>query len=195
MKKYLIFDLDGTLINSNDRLKNIIFDFFKEYQPEYYDVLRYSVDFKKIPNLQEIFLLVYWKFEDEQKKLQDKLFKYLDKQNKKSLFLDWTVEKILVLKNKYKLYLSTWSSTQFANEILEKSWIKQYFEFVLWSDKIPKSEIHLDMFMEHSQDENFYINSISIWDWLCDEIFARNRNIDFIKIWQKYKSIKDIKDI
>jgi FMN phosphatase YigB (HAD superfamily) len=59
MKKYIIFDLDGTLIKSNNRQKNIIFDFFKENQPEYYDILRYSIDFKKNPNLKEIFVQVY----------------------------------------------------------------------------------------------------------------------------------------
>ena len=105
------------------------------------------------------------------------------------------MEKILELKDRYKLYLSTWSSTKITNEILEKSWIQKYFEVILWSDEIPKSEMHLDMFMEQSGDKDFFNNSISIWDWINDEIFAKNKNIEFIKIWNEFKGFSDIKNI
>jgi phosphoglycolate phosphatase-like HAD superfamily hydrolase len=195
MKKYIIFDLDGTLIKSNNRQKNIIFDFFKENQPEYYDILRYSIDFKKNPNLKEIFVQVYWKFWEKEKKIHDKLYKYLDEENKKSIFIKWTIPKILELKNKYQLYLSTRSSTKLAKEILKKNWIDKYFEVILWGDEIPKWEEHLDFFKENSGDENFFSRAFSIWDWLCDKIFAHSKGVEFIKIWDKYKSISDIKEI
>ncbi len=195
MKKYIIFDLDGTLIKSNNRQKNIIFDFFKENQPEYYDILRYSVDFKKTTNLREIFIQVYWNFWEKEKKIHDQLYEYLDEENKKSIFIRWTIQKILELKDKYQLYLSTRSSTRFAREILHKNWIDKYFEVILWGDEIPKWEEHLEIFKENSGDENFFSKAISIWDWLCDKIFAHNKGIEFIKIWSKYKTISDIKEI
>jgi phosphoglycolate phosphatase-like HAD superfamily hydrolase len=99
------------------------------------------------------------------------------------------------LKNKYKLYLSTGSSTKFANEILELWWIKQYFEQIQWSEIIPKSEEHLDIFEKYSEDKDFFKKAISIGDSLRDELFAKKRNIDFIKIWEKYKSISEIENI
>ncbi len=194
-KKYIIFDLDGTLIKSNNNLLNAILDFFKRKQPKYYDTLRYTIDIKKISSIKQLLTEIYWRFEEKEKELHDELYEYLDEINKDSLFIDWTIEKILELKDKYKLYLSTWSSTKIAKEILEKSKIAEYFEVILWSDKIPKSEIHLDMFMENSGDKDFFINSVSIWDWVNDEIFAKNKNIEFIKIWDKIKGINEIKNI
>ncbi|MFK7780240.1 MAG: HAD hydrolase-like protein [Candidatus Gracilibacteria bacterium] len=195
MKKYIIFDLDGTLIKSNNKTKDIIFNFFKEKQPEYYDVLKYSIDFKKTPHFKEIFIQVYGKFEEKEKKIHDELYEYLDEANKESVFKKGTIKKILKLKDRYSLYLSTGSSTKIAKQILKEGGIEQHFEIILGSEKIPKSEEHLDIFMEHSRDENFYKKSISIGDGLCDEIFAKNRDIDFIKIGKKYKNISDIKEI
>ena len=199
-KKYIIFDLDWTLISSHKNINKLIFEYFKEKDPDYYDKVRYKLDFNKISNIQELLKEVY---QEKNSKIKHKeIYDYLDSHNHKNNFLEWTIEKILELKNNYKLYLSTWSSTKFANEILEKWWVKKYFELIQWSDIIPKSEVHLDIFEEHSWDENFFEKSISIWDSMRDELFAKNRNIDFIKIWDKspsaswsYKNISEIKNI
>ena len=195
MKKYIIFDLDGTLINSNNNIREIIFEFFKEKHPEYYDILRYSVDFKQLSSIRDLLKSVYWRFDNEIKVIHKELYKILDKKNKESKFINGTVEKILELKDKYKLYLSTWSSTRFAKDILKEAWIDEYFEIIQWSEEIPKSETHFDIFMEHSWDNEFYKHAISIWDSLKDEIFAGERKIDFILIWDKYNSISEIKEI
>jgi len=195
MKKYIIFDLDWTLINSNNNIKEIIFDYFKINDIENYDKVRYTLDFDKISSIKELLEYVYSGNEENIDKKHDEIYKYLDEKNHKSKFIDWTIKKIIELKDRYKLYLSTWSSTKFAEEILEIWWIKKYFEIILWSEKIQKSEEHLDIFMEKSNDPNFFQLSISIWDSPKDEYFAKQRNIDFIKIWEKYKSISDIKNI
>lgn len=195
MKKYIIFDLDGTLINSNNNIKEIIFDFFREKQPEYYDVLRYSIDFKRLSNLKDLFVRVYWRFDDEIKIIHDSLYEKLNKENSKSQFIEWTIEKIKELWKDYKLYLSTWSSTLFAKEILKWWWVDEYFEVIQWSDVIPKSEEHFDIFKEHSWDNDFYKNAIAVGDSLKDEFFAEERKIDFILIWEKYKSISEIKEL
>jgi len=195
MKKYIIFDLDWTLINSNNNIKEIIFDYFKINDIENYDKVRYTLDFDKISSIKELLEYVYSGNEENIDKKHDEIYKYLDEKNHKSKFIDWTIKKIIELKDRYKLYLSTWSSTKFAEEILEIWWIKKYFEIILWSEKIQKSEEHLDIFMEKSNDPNFFQLSISIWDSPKDEYFAKQRNINFIKIWEKYKSISDIKNI
>ncbi len=192
-KKYIIFDLDWTLISSNSNIKEIIFQYFKEHEFEYYDKVKYSLDLNKIANIQELLVKIYGENHCETK--HTKIYDFLDKHNHKNDFIPWTIEKILELKNNYKLYLSTGSSTKFAEKILEKWWVKKYFEKILWSDIIPKSEEHLDIFEEYSWDKDFFKKSISIWDSLRDELFAKNRNIDFIKIWCKLKSISEIKKI
>ena len=188
--KYIIFDLDWTLISSNNNIKNIIIQYFKEEQPDFYDKVRYTLDFNKISNIQELLIEVYW--EKHCKTKHTKIYEFLDLHNNKNDFLDWTIQKILDLKENYKLFLSTWSSTKFANKILKQWWVHNHFEKILWSDVIPKSEKHLDIFKEYSWDKYFFKNSISIWDSPRDELFAKNRWIDFIKIWEEYKSIKDI---
>ncbi len=192
-KKYIIFDLDWTLISSNQNITNLIFQYFKENEPDYYDKVRYSLDFNQISNIQELLIEVYWKNHCNTKHTD--IYNFLDEHNHKNDFIPWTIEKIKQLKSKYKLYLSTGSSTKFANEILELWWVKQYFEIIQWSDIIPKSEVHLDIFEEHSNDKEFFKKSISIWDSMRDELFAKNRKIDFIKIWEEYKSISEIKNI
>lgn len=195
MKKYIIFDLDGTLINSNNNIKEIVFDFFKDRDPEYYDILRYSIDINKVANLKELFQTVYWRFDSEIKEIHDQLYEKLNIENKKSEFINWTIEKINELKDNYKLYLSTWSSTIFAKEILKDWWVDWYFEAIQGSEIIPKSEEHIDMFMKQSWDEDFFKYAISIWDSLKDEFFAEERKVDFILIWDKYKSISEITEL
>lgn len=193
MKKYIIFDLDWTLISSHSNIKDIIFQYFKEKQPDYYDKVRYSLDFNKISNIQDLLKKVYWDINVWERHTE--IYRFLDEHNLKNDYIEWTIEKILELKENYSFYLSTWSSTNFAEQILEKWWIRQYFELIIWSNEIPKSEEHLDIFMEHSGDEDFFKLAISIWDSPRDELFAKERNIDFIKIGEEYKWIIDIKHI
>lgn len=193
IKKYLILDLDWTLINSNSNIKDLILLFFKNKEPNYYDKVRYNLDFNKISNIQDLLKIIYWNNYDLL--IEKNIYDFLDKNNQKNSFIEWTLEKILELKDKYTLYLSTWSSTKSAENILQKGWVKQYFEMIQWSDMIPKSEEHLDIFKIHSWDKDFFKKAISIWDSIRDELFATNRNIDFIKIWNKYKSIYDINNI
>jgi len=193
MKKYIIFDLDWTLIDSHNNIKEIIFEYFKLNDILNYDNVRYKMDFNKIASLKELLIEIYWINDKDLEKKHKKLYKYLDQKNHESKFIEWTIKKIKQLKNKYKLYLSTWSSTKFATEILKKWWIYEYFEFIQWSDVIQKGEEHLDIFQNHSNDKDFFKYSYSIWDSDKDEYFAKQRNIDFIKIWDKYKSINEIK--
>jgi len=67
MKKYLIFDLDGTLIDSHTDIKNHVFKFIKEKEPEFYDKIRYLFNYDKIATLKHLLLEV---FQDEKKALK-----------------------------------------------------------------------------------------------------------------------------
>ena len=195
MKKYIIFDLDWTLIDSHNNIKEIIYDYFRLNDNDVFEKVRYNLDFNKVSSLKDLLISVYWSSCENIDEKLEKLYRYLDEKNHESEFISWTIEKIIKLKNNYKLYLSTWSSTKFANEILKKWWIQELFEIIQWSDKIAKSEYHLELFKEHSNDEYFYENAYSIWDSEKDKYFAELKWIDFIKIWEKYKSIEEIKEI
>lgn len=192
MKKYIIFDLDGTLISSQNQIDIIIYDyiinnFWKEKAKE--DKLfwlnnQWSTMFYRFLNL--------WLDEKESRKRAKEVLNILNKQVNEVEFMDWTIEKIKQLSKDYKLFLSTWSSTAFAEKFLKKWWVDIYFEKIMWSDKIPKSNEHIEIFKEISTDENFCKLAISVWDWQKEEQIAYENDITFIHIWDEYKTISDI---
>ena len=198
MKKYIVFDLDWTLIDSHTDIKNNIMNYIKEKEPDFYDKLRYLIDFDKIATLKHLLLEV---FENEEKALKHtkEIYKHINTLRWKTIFYKWIPEKIKELSKKYKLFLSTWSSTEFAEKTLEKWWIYKNFELIYWSDFILKWEEHLEIFADYSNDKNFYSNTISVWDWDMDKYFASQKNIDFIRIWQKWdlneKRINSVSEI
>ena len=96
------------------------------------------------------------------------------------------------LSKEYDLFLSTWNSTKFAKEMLDKWWIKDRFELIFWSNKIPKWHLHLESFKEYSWDEDFYKKAVYIWDWSMDRVFAREAWIDFVHIWNRWEDKYEI---
>lgn len=184
--KYIIFDLDWTLINSTHKIIDIIEDYFLENYPDLYDTARYYIENSQWQSLQEQLETIF-----KDKKLAEKetkkIYKILWELRDKVKFFPWIQDKIIKLGENYKLFLSTWSSTIFAKQTLKDWWIKKYFEKILWSNEILKWEDHLELFKELSLDENFYKKSIYIWDWEMDKIFAKSKNIDFIRVWNKWK--------
>jgi phosphoglycolate phosphatase-like HAD superfamily hydrolase len=199
MKKYLIFDLDWTLIESQWSIFNLLEDFFKKNFPELKEKAMYIFKMWKwrplFDQLEDI-------FEDKEKaEIYKKIiYNNLNEKIKWSFFFK-IPEKIKELSKKYKLFLTTWNSTTFAKNTLKKWNILDCFELVYWSDKILKWEEHLELFKEYSWDENFYEKSFYIWDWNADREFAKQKNIDFIHIWNdnidKYEieSVVNIDDI
>ncbi len=183
-KKYLIFDLDWTLINSPGRIVDEILDFVKEVDPEYYDRTRYILSRTFWLSLKEIFRMIF----EDQKKVEDyshEIYNRLDKLRGKLKFFPGVIKKIKELSKNYKLFLSTWSSTDFAESSLEEWWIKDFFELIYWSEKIMKWSKHLEAFAEYSWDDNFFAKSVYIWDGDMDRVFAEKHNIDFVFIWNK----------
>lgn len=192
MKKYIIFDLDGTLISSQNQIDEIIYDyminnFWKEKAEEdkqFWINYQWTTLFYRFLNL--------WLDEKESRDRAIELLNILNKQINDVDFMDWTIEKIKQLSKDYKLFLSTWSSTTFAEKFLKKWSVDIYFEKIMWSDKIPKSNEHIKIFKEISNDENFCKLAISVWDWQKEEQIAYENDITFIHIWDKYKTISDI---
>jgi phosphoglycolate phosphatase-like HAD superfamily hydrolase len=184
MKKYLIFDLDWTIINSTVWIVNEILNFINKIEPDYYDKTRYTINQTFWLSLKEIFFIVF-KDEKKSKRYSLEVYNRLDKIRWRLKFFPWIPKKIKELSKKYKLFLTTWSSTDFAKKSLRKWWIKDCFELIYWSDKILKWQEHLDIFADYTWDNNFFEDSIYIWDWDMDRVFAKKSSIDFIYIWNK----------
>lgn len=180
MKKYLIFDLDGTLLKSNENLINLVVDFlWEKYDISKQDFLYFLNQTRWVSlkeQLREFFKISGEKLENLTKEVYNKIM------TSKNEFFIGVPEKIKELSKKYTLFLSTWNSTIFAEENLEKANIKDLFLKILWSEKIAKWPEHIDIFKDLVDDENFVKNSVFIWDWQNDRAIATSLNIDFIHI-------------
>jgi len=119
----------------------------------------------------------------EIKHLWEKMYKRIRSKEDKMHFFKWTEDKIKKLSKKYKLFLTTWNSTQFAKDILKEWWIINCFELIYWSDEIKKWKQHLDIFKNYSENDIFFKESIYFWDGDMDQLFAKESWIDFVRIW------------
>ena len=184
MKKYLIFDLDWTLLDSHWNNSKKIFNYIKENLPEYItkseNTLKNMYIFSNLKNILKDFLP-----EEEYKKHINWIIKALDKDIWKSKLFEWVAELIEKLSKEYKLYLSTWSPQYALEEILLNAWILKYFEITKWSNVIPKSIKHIEIFKDYSEDQDFEKYSVLIWDWDSDRNIAKESWIDFVRIWEK----------
>jgi len=191
MKKYLIFDLDGTLIKSVNNVLNVILGQLSKYSGYDENLARYvfTQSWWK-PLKAQIKLIFPNKSQKETEKITMDIYDKLA--NLKSEFFPQVPELIKSLCKDYKLYLTTWNSIQFAKQHLEEAWIYHCFEKVLGSDRILKWPEHLQIFKELSGDENFFEKAVYIWDWNSDREFAKMFGIDFVHIWNEGKDKYEI---
>ena len=186
MKKYLIFDLDWTLIKSNKIWLKQILHYIKKIDKNYLEKAKYIFTTTMWINIFDQFKLI---FDDknmsdkEIKHLWEKMYKRIRSKEDKMHFFKWTEDKIKKLSKKYKLFLTTWNSTQFAKDILKEWWIINCFELIYWSDEIKKWKQHLDIFKNYSENDIFFKESIYFWDGDMDQLFAKESWIDFVRIW------------
>ena len=186
MKKYLIFDLDWTLIKSSNICMNQFLHCVKKVNKECLEKAKYIFTTTPWMNVYDQLKITFdWKhINDSQiKKIWDKIYKRIRNKEDKIWYFEWVPKKIIELSKKYKLFLTTWNSTKFAKDILKKWEIKDCFELIYWSDEIKKWKQHLEIFKNYSENENFYNESVYIWDWDMDKYFATESWIDFIRIW------------
>ena len=196
MKKYLIFDLDWTLIQSNKQISEIIYKYIVEkIDADLIDKARYIIENNQWISIKEwLTILLDWDKENAQIHT-DIIYSQINNIENSVEFFPWVKEKIFELSHKYILFLSTGNSDIFANDILKKWWIHQCFDKILWSTNILKSSLHIDEFVNYMWDENLSKKSIFIWDWQRDREIAESMNIDFIHIWSENKDNHEIKSI
>ena len=199
-KKYLIFDLDWTLVNSQSWLVDLIINSIKNHTEMPEDEMRYLFKTTAWTPLEKQISDIFWckkKWKEFWKKVYNEIL--IHSQSNPAHFFDWVIDKIKELSGKYKLFLTTWNHTKFAKEVLDKWGVLNLFEGVYWSDIIFKWEAHLNIFKEKMElenwEKNFFEKSIYIWDWDADRYFAGIFDIDFIHIWNEWKDEYEIKSV
>lgn len=195
MLKYIIFDLDGTLIQSMWNTLDLVYEELEKVEWTDMELAKYIFTQTMGTALKEQLKMLYKNMDEENiEKLTKKIYSKIATLNSK--FFPNAIETVKKLYNMwYKLYLTTWNSTQTAEKHLKEWWIYNLFEIVLWSENIPKWKEHLEIFKEDSQDDNFFQNSIYIWDGNSDREFAKEKNITFIHIWNEKKDKYEINSV
>lgn len=193
MKKYLIFDLDGTLIESMSNSIQIVIDTLKDIPDTDFEKVRYIFATTAWTPLLTQLEMIYDDREVDCKGLTEKIYEKL--LHLEAHFFPGVIEKIHELKNDYTLFLTTGNSTPTAYKHLQKWGILEYFEIVLWSDEIHKGVKHLEIFQNHIWEKDFYEKSVYIGDGDADRIFAQSKNIDFIHIGNEKKDIYEIQNV
>lgn len=200
MKKYIIFDMDWTLIKSKSDSVRIIVNHLVNFYKIEKDKVKYIMTTTQwMPLIEQLKLIFDNDVKINYQKIRDEIYDLIISQD--AVFFDWVVEKIKELKKSYKLFLSTGNSDAAAEKYLKQWWVYEDFELAYWSSTIPKWSEHIEIFKEYTGDPDFYDKTIYVWDWDSDRIFAREAGVDFIHIWDEKKdeyeisSVKDIDNI
>ncbi|PID87665.1 hypothetical protein CSB07_00235 [Candidatus Gracilibacteria bacterium] len=180
-KSYIIFDLNGTIIDTVEKMYQIIINeinsktsFNKE---EIVNILNKN-NGKGIKDILAILLPNLPKSEliEIEKNILNLSLRSLDK----SIFRKGIISLIEEMSIRYKLFLSSGNHIDYVNNVLDLGGIKGCFTKVLGSQEITKSEKHLEIFKKIVKDEDFYSKSIYIGDGKTDELNAKKKGIDFI---------------
>ena len=107
----------------------------------------------------------------------------------------WVPELIKHLSQWYTMFVSTRSSDEKAKEILKQWNIYDYFEAVMWSTTMEKSEKHVEVFAMVSESNSFRQKCIFIGDWDIDRYVAEESWLPFIKIWKEGKDYAEVDSI
>lgn len=196
-KELIIFDMDGTLIDSAPSLAFAINYMLKELNKEGISLNRVR-DFigkgseilvkRALLNRVDIDDIEFneQEFKNAHKILLDFYGKNL---NAKTTLFPNTKETLEKLQKKYKIALVTNKPHQFVNEILEHFKIDSYFDYILGaSDKLAKKP-EPDMLIESCKYFNIEAkDAVMIGDSNNDILAAKSANIDTIAVTYGYSN-------
>ena len=129
MKKYIIFDLDWTLIQSMSDAVKIILEYLSKIPKVDLEKAKYI--FKTTPWTAlktQIEYIFEWNKNINTNIITKEIYENL--LNYDAEFFDWIPKKIKEISKNYKLFLTTWNSTKVAIKHLEKWWIIDCFELI-----------------------------------------------------------------
>lgn len=189
MKKYIIFDMDGTIIESETVNFPLEYEHLKTYLPDLeYDYFKYfNIQTAGTPLREQIQILFKNTLSEEAvNKITDELYQIIVNNKDKHPFFDGVQDMVHSLQKDYTLYLSTGNSDEYAKKKLSDGWIAVCFDRIIWSTLIWKSSEHIKIFKDLSWDENFEKHAIFIGDGNTDRDIAQSCWIDFIKVWKSW---------
>ena len=197
-KELIIFDMDGTLIDSGNVISNTI------------NFVRTNLGLPLIPKSELLkninnpdinaakFFYGTREFTDEQTKLFQE---YYNKHCISDIILyDGVLEMLDQLQGRFTLSIATNASSEFANKMIEHLSIHSYFDYVIGADSVENPKPHPDMLIKTLKTLSFENNqSILIGDSLKDERAAQAASIESILVnWGftehcQTKSVSDTK--
>ncbi len=195
-KKYIIFDLDGTLINSVEKNREKIVQIIGEVDENKINTAKYILSTTSwMPLIRQLEIIFDHNQAIDIENLKNKIYNSFQINPEESNFFPWTIEKIKELAQDYKLFLTTGNSTRYAKEELKKAGLENYFEEIIWSEDILKGKEHICIFKDKSFDEKFCEWAIYVGDGDRDREIAMAHHIPFIHIGNDKIDTYEIADI
>ncbi|MDO4714072.1 MAG: HAD hydrolase-like protein [bacterium] len=181
MKTILIFDLDGTLIQSSEYLDHMISEYLETHYHADPEAVRYYFSSTKgtaLPIQIQTFLHIE---AEEAQHIANTLFAQFQ-QGEMGRFFPGVIEVIKRLAQNYTLLLSTGNSTAFARSNLQSGGIEDCFAEILGSERIPKGSEHLEYFIHKLDLPQLREQAIFIGDGSKDRLIAQEAGMPFIHI-------------
>lgn len=181
MKTILIFDLDGTLIQSSEYLDHMISEYLETHYHADPEAVRYYFSSTKgtaLPIQIQTFLQIE---AEEAQNIANTLFAQFQ-QAEMGRFFPGVIEIIKRLAQNYTLLLSTGNSTSFARSNLQIGGIEHCFAEILGSESIPKGSDHLAYFEKKLKNPDLKQQAIFIGDGSKDRLIAQEAGMPFIHV-------------
>ena len=193
--KIILFDLDGTLIDSTDAIVSTFYHSFKEL----------NIDFKAID--EDIKSLIGYALDIMYKDLgvdESKVWDFVD--SYKNRYREISVEQTTLLENAYeavelaykfaRVSVVTTKTRTYTMPLLENFNIAQFFEVVTGRENVQNPKPHPEQILVTLEQMNYDKNIDSVWmigDTKLDLIAANEANVNSIGVLCGYGNEKELR--
>lgn len=194
MKKYILFDLDGTIINPKVGITSSVA----------YALNKFGIEVENLDNLCKFIgpplknsFMDFYNFSDED--AEQAILYYRERFQDKGIYENYVYENfekmLITLKNQGKtLLVATSKPTVFAERILDHFNLRQYFDFVGGSNfdgtRSVKAEVILHVLKENTIDD--LSSAIMVGDRKHDIIGAKTTGLDSIGVLYGYGDYEEL---